>query len=187
METLTLALLRQLLSKAQGWILFLKTLSCWYSLRSSCWVLSDENPGVKVSIIFRIFASFCTGQVSIVSQNQTNILRGTFEHERVKMKNKLKAQVHKRNAKTKYWDINQTFNFKAVQLRGLSMVLLQLKDPLELFVKRREFFPGSWFLSCHAMTLAVHSGVTTQSFLLQLLTSHNVNSIKANSYLFYKT
>ena len=27
---------------------------------------------------------------------------------------------------------------------GLSMVRLQIKDPLELFVKRREFFPGSW-------------------------------------------
>ena len=30
---------------------------------------------------------------------------------------------------------------------GLSMVLLQLKDPLELFVKSREFLPGSGFLS----------------------------------------
>ena len=27
------------------------------------------------------------------------------------------------------------------------MVLLQLKDPLELFVKRRKFLPGSGFLS----------------------------------------
>ena len=31
---------------------------------------------------------------------------------------------------------------------GPSMVLLQLKDHLELFVKRREFFPGSGFLVC---------------------------------------
>ena len=31
--------------------------------------------------------------------------------------------------------------------RGLSIVLLQLKDPLELFVKRGEFIPSSGFLS----------------------------------------
>ena len=30
--------------------------------------------------------------------------------------------------------------------RGLSMVILQLKDPLELFVKSREFLTGSGFL-----------------------------------------
>ena len=35
---------------------------------------------------------------------------------------------------------------------GLSMVLLQLKDPLQLFVKRREFLPGSGFLSRRNMT-----------------------------------
>ena len=33
-----------------------------------------------------------------------------------------------------------------------SMVLMQLKDPLELFVKRREFLPGSGFLSRRDMT-----------------------------------
>ena len=35
------------------------------------------------------------------------------------------------------------------------MVILQLKDPLELyvFVKRREFLPGSMFLSRRDMTL----------------------------------
>ena len=33
----------------------------------------------------------------------------------------------------------------------LSMALLQLKDPLELFVKSREFLPGSGFLSCSDM------------------------------------
>ena len=32
------------------------------------------------------------------------------------------------------------------------MVLLQWKDPLELFVKRREFFHGSRFLSYRDMT-----------------------------------
>ena len=35
---------------------------------------------------------------------------------------------------------------------GLSMVRLQLKDPLELFVKSREFLPGSGFLSPRDMT-----------------------------------
>ena len=35
---------------------------------------------------------------------------------------------------------------------GLSMVLLQLKDPVELFLKRYEFLPSSGFLSCRDMT-----------------------------------
>ena len=35
---------------------------------------------------------------------------------------------------------------------GLSMVPLQLTDPLELYVKRGDFFPGSGFLSRHDMT-----------------------------------
>ena len=35
---------------------------------------------------------------------------------------------------------------------GLSMVLLQLRDPLELFVKRREFLPISGFLSRRYVT-----------------------------------
>ena len=45
---------------------------------------------------------------------------------------------------------------------GLSMVLMQLKDPLELFVKIREFLPGSGFLSHRDMTQAVESDVKTQ-------------------------
>ena len=32
------------------------------------------------------------------------------------------------------------------------MVLMQLKDPLELFLKSREFLPGSGFLSGRDMT-----------------------------------
>ena len=36
--------------------------------------------------------------------------------------------------------------------RGLSMVLMQLTDPLELFVKSREILPGSEFLSRRDMT-----------------------------------
>ena len=34
----------------------------------------------------------------------------------------------------------------------LSMVILQLKKPLQLFVKRREFLPGSGFLSRRNVT-----------------------------------
>ena len=45
------------------------------------------------------------------------------------------------------------------------MVFLQLKDPLELFVKSREFLHGSGFLSRHDMTLAVESNVKPNSFL----------------------
>ena len=48
---------------------------------------------------------------------------------------------------------------------GLSMVLLQLKDPLELFVKSIEFPPGSGFLSRRDMTWAVESDVKPHSFL----------------------
>ena len=45
------------------------------------------------------------------------------------------------------------------------MVLLQQKDPLEQFVKSREFLPGSGFLSHRDMTLAVESDVIPNSFL----------------------
>ena len=47
------------------------------------------------------------------------------------------------------------------------MVPLQLKVPLELFVKRREFLPDfSGFLSPRDMTKAVESDVKPNSFLL---------------------
>ena len=46
---------------------------------------------------------------------------------------------------------------------GLSVVPLQLKDPLELFVKRREFLLSSWFLYRCAVTLAIESDVKTDS------------------------
>ena len=49
--------------------------------------------------------------------------------------------------------------------RGLSMVLLQLKDALELFVKRREFLPSSGFLSHKDMTKAVKSDVKTHPII----------------------
>ena len=45
------------------------------------------------------------------------------------------------------------------------MVLLPLKDPLELFVKRREFLPSSSYLSRRDMTLAVESDVKPQTLL----------------------
>ena len=44
------------------------------------------------------------------------------------------------------------------------MVLLQLKDPLELFGKRRKFLNGSGFLSPHNITLSVESDTATCSF-----------------------
>ena len=42
--------------------------------------------------------------------------------------------------------------YKCAAWGGLSMVLLQLKEPLELFVKRREFLADSEFLSRRDMT-----------------------------------
>ena len=48
----------------------------------------------------------------------------------------------------------------------LSEVLLQLfEDPLELFVKRREFLPGSRFPSCHNMTYGVVMDTKNNSLL----------------------
>ena len=46
------------------------------------------------------------------------------------------------------------------------MALLQLKDPLELFMKRRKFLPGSRFLSRRDMTVAVERDINPHSFLL---------------------
>ena len=45
------------------------------------------------------------------------------------------------------------------------MVLMQLKDPSELFAKRREFISGSRFLFRRDMTYAVESDVKNNSFL----------------------
>ena len=45
------------------------------------------------------------------------------------------------------------------------MVPLQLKYPLELFVKSSEFLPGSRFLSRSDMALSVEIEVKTHSFL----------------------
>ena len=38
-------------NKAQLFLKTIQTLSCWYSLDSSCWALSDEYPCARVSII----------------------------------------------------------------------------------------------------------------------------------------
>ena len=51
-------------TRMQRFLKNLQTLSCWYSLESSRWVLSDEYPIARVSIIFVFFASFCIGQIS---------------------------------------------------------------------------------------------------------------------------
>ena len=48
---------------------------------------------------------------------------------------------------------------------GLSKVPLQLKDPLELFVKRKEFLPSSVFLFHRNNTEAVESNAKNHSFL----------------------
>ena len=45
------------------------------------------------------------------------------------------------------------------------MALLEIKDPLELFMKRREFLPGSGFLSRRDMTFAVERNIKPKSFL----------------------
>ena len=42
---------------------------------------------------------------------------------------------------------------------GMSLVLLQPKDPMELFVKRREFLHGSRFRSRRDMSQAVETDV----------------------------
>ena len=40
----------------------IQTMSCWYSLDSPHWVLSDEYPDARVSTIFQVFCSilYCT-------------------------------------------------------------------------------------------------------------------------------
>ena len=43
------------------------------------------------------------------------------------------------------------------------MIRLQLKDPLKLFVKRREFPSGSGFLSHRDITYAVESAIKSHS------------------------
>ena len=50
-------------TRTQSFSKIIQTLSCWYSLDSSRWVLSDEYPYARVSVIFQVFASFCIGQI----------------------------------------------------------------------------------------------------------------------------
>ena len=68
------------------------------------------------------------------------------------------------------------------------MVLLQLKDTLELFVKRREFLTGSGFLSRHDMTLVVESDVKLHSFLpsFSLLLSIRISTPRFQIFPFHK-
>ena len=56
LDRLTLLILRLLSSKAQECRTFFNTLLCWYSLENSRWVVSDEYPCVRVSVIFQLFA-----------------------------------------------------------------------------------------------------------------------------------
>ena len=42
-------------TRMQGFLKIIQTLSCWYSLDGSCWVLSYEYPYVRVSVIFQVF------------------------------------------------------------------------------------------------------------------------------------
>ena len=48
------------------------------------------------------------------------------------------------------------------------MLLLQLKVPLELIIKRRELMPRSGFLSRRAMTKAVERDIKKQIFFRYL-------------------
>ena len=48
------------------------------------------------------------------------------------------------------------------------MVLLQLKDPLELFGERREFLPGYGFLSYCDTTYGVESNINIFKYLVIL-------------------
>ena len=61
---------------------------------------------------------------------------------------------------------------------GLAMVFVQLKDPLELFVKRREFLPDSRFLTQCDMTKAFESDAKTNSFFPSLAV-YNHQAVKA--------
>ena len=59
------------------------------------------------------------------------------------------------------------------------MVLLQLKDPLELFIKRREFIPSCGFVSCHDMNL---SNIKSNSFLLPLYFRYILDILDCHVY-----
>ena len=43
-------------TRMQRFLKTILTLSCWYSLESSHWVLSDEYPFARVSVIFQVFS-----------------------------------------------------------------------------------------------------------------------------------
>ena len=70
LSLLALPILR-LLSSVALWCKDFWTLSFWYSLESSCRVLSIEYLCARVSVIFHFFASFCIGQISHQQYKQT--------------------------------------------------------------------------------------------------------------------
>ena len=49
-------------TRMQRFLKNILTLSCWYSLESSCWVLSDEYPCARVPIIFQAFCIILSWQ-----------------------------------------------------------------------------------------------------------------------------
>ena len=51
-------------TRTQNLLKTIETLSCWYSLESSHRVHSDEYQYAGVLVIYRFFASFCSGQIS---------------------------------------------------------------------------------------------------------------------------
>ena len=51
-------------TRTQRFLKSIETLSYWYSFESSRWVLSDEYPFARVSVIFRILALVCNGPIS---------------------------------------------------------------------------------------------------------------------------
>ena len=98
-----------------------------------------------------------TAPTSMCPLNLTGICRNI-----VVMMPGCKAQVCKFESPQAGWH-GRYINMQHCE--GLSMVLLQLKDSLELFMKRREFLPGSVFLSICDMTKAVEINVKSHSFL----------------------
>ena len=51
----------------QNVLKIIKTLSCWYSLESSRWVLSDEYPFTRVSITFQVLHYFVLAKLATSS------------------------------------------------------------------------------------------------------------------------
>ena len=77
----------------------------------------------------------------------------------------------------------QQYGGKGDEKSKFQSLILQLRDPLELFTKRREFLPGYRFLSCPNMTLAVKRDLKNNSFLRSNV-EYRVSQKNATSYIF---